>query len=377
MSPNLDSTESLRAAAETSLRRIMDGVELRAPEAEALMGAVVAGLLEEVQVAALLTALEMRGPGASELSGFGAALLARMIPVPETPVGTMDTCGTGGSQKPTLNTSTLAGLVAAACGAYVAKHGNRSASGRCGSLDVLEALGAETDLDPATTSRLLKKHRFAFVNARSHHPVLARVARVRKQLGFRTVFNLLGPILSPARVQRQLLGVSSAAAGPVLAQALAQMGRERAWVVSGPDGLDEIALSETTAVWAVEGGRVRAFALEPRVLRLEPAPFAALTGGSVAENRRRFEALLSGEDRGAARDHVALNAAAALVVADVAQDLADGLAMARAALEDGHVLRLFTAWREDTRAAGKPETREDAPEAPGPEMPNPSKDELR
>lgn len=342
--------EALRARAEQSFLRAVSGAALEAPEAEALMQGMVDGRLSDLRIAALLAALEARGPAPSELAGFAAALSARMIPVPGVPEGAMDTCGTGGSGLATLNTSTLAGIVAAAAGATVAKHGNRSASGRCGSLDVLEALGAIVELPPETTGALLARYRFTFVNARAHHPALARLAPIRKALGFRTVFNLLGPMLSPAGVRRQLLGVSDHRMAPVIAEALSRLGHERAWVVAGPGRLDEIALTDSSAIFEVEGDRVRSFAIEPRALGLEPAPFSALEGGSIEENARRFMALLSGEDRGPARDHVALNAAAALVVAGVVKDLASGLERAFDRLESGAVLALFDAWREATRA---------------------------
>jgi anthranilate phosphoribosyltransferase len=335
------------------------GHDLPSDRAAELMTRVVDGELSDVQVAAFLAALAARGPTPDELAGFARPLLARMIPLPEVPAGAIDTCGTGGSGLPTLNTSTLAAFVAAGAGVPVAKHGNRSASGRCGSLDVLEALGANVELDPDAVSALLRRSGFTFANARAHHPALGRLGPLRKALGFRTVFNLLGPMLSPARVRRQLLGVSDPRLAPVMAGALARLGRERAWIVAGPGGLDEIGLHGVTAVWKVEGSKLTEDRIDPAALGLGGDP-VEIRGGDVEANARRFVAVLAGEDRGAARDHVALNAGAALVVAGAAEDLARGLELARATLDGGAALRCFEAWRDATRAPAPPPPSESA-----------------
>ncbi|MEO1228706.1 MAG: anthranilate phosphoribosyltransferase [Myxococcota bacterium] len=315
--------------------------------AEALMTAVMRGDLADTQVAAALGALEARGAEAGELRGFARALIARMVPI-EAPEDALDTAGTGGSGQATLNTSTLAGVVAAAAGAPVAKHGNRSASGNCGSLDVLEALGAATDLSPEQSAALLTEHRFTFVNARSHHPGLGRLGPLRKTLGFRTVFNLLGPMLNPAGVRRQLLGLSRPEAGPALARALADMGHTHAWVVAGPDRLDELALGGESRVWEVRDGAVECFSVDPADYALSPPDPAALAGGDASHNAARFLAILDGSDRGAAHDHVALNAGAALVVGGRAAALDEGITQAVTALESGAALDLFSRWRQAT-----------------------------
>lgn len=330
---------------------------LETEEAERLMHAVMAGELEDVAVAGLLGALAAREITPAELAGFAAALSARMVPL-TGPEGAIDTCGTGGSGRATLNTSTLAGVVSAACGAVVAKHGNRSASGRCGSLDVLEALGACVDLSPEDNEACLLEHRFAFVNARAHHPGLARLGPVRKALGFRTVFNLLGPILNPARVRRQLLGVSRADLGPALAEALLRMGHTKAWVVAGPGGLDEIGLLGSTQVWSVASGEVKAWTLDPQAeLGLSaPALGDALDGGDAKYNARRFMEILGGKDQGPASDFVALNAGAALVVADLAKSLDEGFETARNCLRSGRAAETFTTWTEATRRRGEPKS---------------------
>lgn len=334
---------------------------LSAEDAESLMTAVMSGALPEIQIAAVLGALEARGPSAAELRGFAQALRQRMVPL-AAPPGAIDTAGTGGSGRATLNTSTMAGVIAAAAGATVAKHGNRSASGNCGSLDVLEALGARTELSPEGAAQILAEHRFTFVNARRHHPGLGRLGPLRKALGFRTVFNLLGPMLNPARVQRQLLGVSRPEAAPALARALADMGHLHSWVVAGPNHLDELGLEGESEVWEVREGDVRRLRVDPRELGLAAPHSEAFIGGDAAHNGRRFLALLEGLDQSPARDHVALNAAAALVVADHAEDLRDGYAQAIAALDSGAAQALFSAWRSATQVSGPEETQVSSPE---------------
>lgn len=323
------------------------------PEADHLMGAIADGDLTDVQVAAVLGALASRPPSASELAGFVGALRRRMIPLPGAPAGAIDTCGTGGSSAPTLNTSTLAGLVASAAGAVVAKHGNRSASGRCGSLDVLETLGVELDLVPSENGRILARHHFCFANAREHHPALGRLGPLRRSLGVRTVFNLLGPLLNPAGVRRQLLGVSDPRVGPLVARTLVELEHEHAWVVCGSGGLDELSLVGPSKVWAVESGRIRAFELEPRALGLGPASPSECLGGDPDYNARRFLSLLDGAP-GPAADLVVLNAAAALLIAGVAKDLSEGIASAREALSSGAAKTRFLEWKSATCAVSVP-----------------------
>lgn len=318
--------------------------------AETLMNAIVSGRLPDLQVAGVLGALEARGASGAELEGFARALSVRMVPL-HAPAGAIDTAGTGGSGRATLNTSTLAGVVAAAGGAVVAKHGNRSASGNCGSLDVLEALGANVELSPSTSADLLGQYGFTFVNARRHHPGLGKLGPIRQALGFRTVFNLLGPILSPARVRRQLLGVSRREVAPALAEALRRMGHEVAWVVSGPDGLDELDLDGESTVWAVKAGTIERFVVRPKRLGLASAEPEALRGGDAQYNAARFLEILTGQDQGPARDHVLLNAGAALVIAGLEPDLPRGLDRARASIDDGRAARLFEGWTRATRAA--------------------------
>ncbi|MBX2813506.1 MAG: anthranilate phosphoribosyltransferase [Myxococcales bacterium] len=339
-----------------TLQTLIRGEPLSLEAATSFMRAMMDGELSEPQMAAALAVLEIRNPTPQELSGFIEALTNRMILIPDVPDGTIDTCGTGGSGGATLNTSTMAGIVAAASGATVAKHGNRSASGRCGSLDVLEALGAQVQVGPKDISELLKKHRFAFVNARQHHPGLGRLGPLRSQLGFRTVFNILGPMVSPARVRRQLVGVSHPRLAPIIAETLSLLNHERSWVVCGPDNHDEIALHGPTHVWAIEPSGVSEFQLDPRDAGLpmsQTVSEPALRGGDTSYNAHRFESILRGEDSSPAQDYVALNAGAALFIAGLAEDLKDGVAQALTTIKSGEAFQTFVAWRDDTVARTK------------------------
>lgn len=323
--------------------RLLGGAPLAAGDAEGLMAEILDGALPEVATAAVLTAIAQRGVTGPELAGFASAMRARVHAV-RAPVGAIDTCGTGGSGLDTINTSTLAGLVVAAEGVAVAKHGNRSSSGRCGSMDVLEALGVDVDVPPDRVPALFARSRFVFLNARRHHPALAPLGAVRKALGFRTVFNLLGPICNPAGVRRQLVGVSDPEAARLVARALADLGTERAMVVSAHDRLDELSPCGPTMIFDVEAGRVRASTLEPSEVGLEPISMSAIEGGSKQDNLRAFVEVLEG--RGGPRaQHVALNAGAALLVAGRVESLREGVARAARVLDSGAALAAFETYR--------------------------------
>jgi anthranilate phosphoribosyltransferase len=264
--------------------------------------------------------------------------------------GLVDTCGTGGSGLPTTNTSTVCAFVLAAAGVPVAKHGNRASSGRCGSMDVLEELGVAIEIGPDAAGSLLADQGLAFLFAPLYHPAMRHVAPVRRSLGFRTVFNFLGPLCNPAGARRQLLGVSDPSMAPRMARALAGLGSERVLVVWGEDGLDELSLGAPTRTWELVDGELTEGRLTPEELGLEPASFEALAGGDRAENARHFLAILAGEDRGPRADHLALNAGAALMVAGRARDIAAGIEQARELVACGAVLERFEAYRAASRA---------------------------
>jgi anthranilate phosphoribosyltransferase len=297
------------------------------------------GIFDAAQKAALLVALAMKGESAAEIAGAAAAMRRRVVAIPHGRPLALDTCGTGGDGKGTFNVSTAAALVAAAGGAAVAKHGNRSVSSRSGSADVLAALGVELEVTPEVAARALDEIGIAFLFAPRLHPAMREVMPVRRALGVRTVFNLLGPLTNPAGARRQLLGVYARDKVEVLARVLLELGAEHALVVHGSDGLDEITLTGPTSVAEVRDGRVASYELTPEELGAERAPLAALLGGTPEENARRMSALLAGAERGPLAELVAINAGAALYVAGRAADLAGGARLARALLASGAAAR--------------------------------------
>jgi len=296
------------------------------------------GEATQAQIGALLTAMRLRGETLPELLGAVRAARARMSRV-EAPAGTLDVCGTGGDGVGTLNVSTATAFVVAACGVPVAKHGNRALSSRAGGADVLAVLGVEIAAGDAAS--VLARFGLTFLFAPNHHPALRHAAAARAEMGFRTLFNLVGPLCNPAGVRRQLLGVFDPAWLEPVARSLGALGTEAAWVVHG-QGLDELTLAGETQVCAWRDGAVSRFTVTPEDAGLERAPVAAILGGDPPENAARLLALLEGE-RGAYHDTVVLNAAAALVVAGKADRLADGAAQAAEALRNGAALRLLRA----------------------------------
>ena len=312
-----------------ALRRLLARQDLSRGETEGLFGQLMDGSFDEAQKAALLVALAMKGESPEEIAGAAAAMRSRVVPILHRQALAIDTCGTGGDGRGTFNISTAAALLAAAGGAVVAKHGNRSVSSRSGSADVLAALGVRLEVEPEAAGRALDDIGIAFLFAPRLHPAMREVMPVRRALGVRTVFNLLGPLTNPAGAQAQVLGVYARERVEVLARVLLALGTRHALVVHGSDGLDEITTTGETFVAEVRDGRVTSFTLAPEDLGLRRTTLAALQGGSPEENARRMEELLAGESDGPLADVVALNAGAALYVAGRAPDLAAGLAAAR------------------------------------------------
>ena len=334
-----------------ALARAVDGHDLSDAEMTAAMEEILGGAADAAAVAGLLVALRMKGETTGELVGAARVLRARAVRVPGAPPGAIDTCGTGGDGAGTLNVSTAAGLVAAACGVPVAKHGNRAVSGRVGGADVLEALGVRLELPAAALGECLRTTGFAFLFAPALHPAMRHAAAPRRALGMRTLFNLLGPLANPAGVRRQVVGVFDRRWVTPMAEALAALGTERAWVVHGAGGLDELALEGESTVVEVVDGRLRAFTVTPAAAGLAPAPAAALAVESVAGAAASLQRVLAGE-RGPARDVVCLNAAAALVVAGAAPDLRAGAARAADALDGGDAAALLGRVVRFTTQAG-------------------------
>jgi anthranilate phosphoribosyltransferase len=323
-----------------ALARVVEGHDLSEVEMAAAVEAILAGTASAAQIGGLLVALRMKGETVDELTGAARVLRAHAVPIPGVPDGAVDTCGTGGDGAATLNVSTAAGLVAAAAGVPVAKHGNRAVSGTVGGADVLEALGVALVLPPVALGACLRTVGFAFLFAPALQPALRHAAGARRELGLRTLFNLLGPLTNPARVRRQVIGVFDRRWLEPMAAVLVRLGAERAWVVHGAGGLDEIALEGETALAEVRDGTVHVRTMTAGEAGLGPASSAALRVGSVAEAAARLRAILAGE-AGPGRDIVCLNAGAALVVADAARDLREGTVQAAAAIDSGAAAQLL------------------------------------
>ena len=339
-SPGADLRDAIRALAAG------DGLGREA--ARAVMGRILAGEATPAQIGALLMAVHLRGLSPAEIAGLAEAMRGAALEAGPCRPEAIDVVGTGGDSSSTINISTAAALVAAACGAKVAKHGNRSITSRCGSADVLEALGIPIDLPPAETRERIDRLGFGFYFAPKYHPAMRHAAGPRKELGIRTVFNILGPLSNPAGVRRQLVGVYEDGLRQVVAEVLCSLGSERAWVVHAPvpggGGLDEIGLHGVTRVSVVEGGAVREQEVSPEDARLPVQGAAALAGGDAARNAALLLAVFGGE-KGPHRDAVVLNAAAALCIADLAVDLEAGARAAEAAIDGGRVRALVTDLR--------------------------------
>ncbi len=291
------------------------------------------------QIGALLFAFGARLPSALELTGAARALRNQMtrLPLLDPPKSLVDTCGTGGSGLDTFNTSTIAAFVVAASGQAVAKHGNRRATSRCGSADLLEALGVKVDCLPATAARCLALTNFCFMFAPRYHGATRRVQKIRRELGFRTIFNFLGPLSNPCGATRQVLGVSEPRIQEQMAHALLALGCEHALVVHGEDGLDEITTTGKTTVLEVVSGAVRCWVLEPEAVGVARALPSQITGFQPAESAQVARAILAGE-RGPRTDLVVINAGAALYVGGTADSIEEGVAQARESLQNGQAL---------------------------------------
>jgi anthranilate phosphoribosyltransferase len=322
------------------LARLLHGERLSEAEAGAAMATIMDGEATPAQIGGFLAALAVRGETEDEVVGFARTMRARAVPIRSR--GAIDTCGTGGDGSSTFNISTVASFVVAACGVPVAKHGNRSA--RCGSADVLEALGVKIDASPETVQRSLDDHGWAFLFAPGFHAATRHAVLPRKELGVRTVFNLLGPLTNPALPEAQIVGVPRAELCGFMARCLARLGTRRAWVVHG-SGLDELSLAGETEVAALEDGRVRSIRVVPEDAGLGRAPVGALQGGAPQDNARIAREVLRGDD-GPPADVVVLNAAAALVAAGRAADLRAGTQRARQALADGSAAKVLDRARE-------------------------------
>ncbi len=317
-------------------------------EAEAAFGALFEGEGTPAQMGGFLMALRTRGETVDEYAAAASVMRSKCNAV-TAPAGAIDIVGTGGDGKGTLNISTATAFVVAGAGVTVAKHGNRNLSSKSGAADALTELGLNVMVGPDVVERCLTEAGIGFMMAPMHHPAIRHVMPVRAELGTRTIFNILGPLTNPAGVKRQLTGAFSDALIRPMAETLLALGSEKAWLVHGSDGTDEITICGTTSVSAVEGGAVRDFTVHPEDAGLSPHPFEAILGGTPADNAQAFRALLDGAP-GAYRDAVLLNAAAALMVADRTGTLPDGVALARHSIDSGAAKAKVDALRRLTNA---------------------------
>ena len=316
-----------------AIHLLVQSIHLSEAEMAECMKEIMEGRATEAQVAAFLTALRIKGETVEEITG-AARIMREKAATIKAPEGVLDTCGTGGDMAHTFNISTAAAVVTAAAGVPVAKHGNRSVSSKSGSADVLEALGVRIDLPPEKVERSLFETGFGFLFAPLFHPSMKYAVGPRKDIGIRTLFNILGPLTNPAGAKRQLLGVFADRLTDTLAEVLGNLGAEDIMVVHGEDGLDEITISDGTKVSRWKGGRIETFYITPEDFGFRKADVQSLSGGDKNENAKILRSLFNGE-KGPKRDVVLMNTAAALVVADKAKDFADALFLASEVIDSG------------------------------------------
>lgn len=320
-------------------------------EAAAAMEEIMTGYASPAQFGAFVTALRLKGETVDEIVGMARVMRAKAVRV-DFDGALLDTCGTGGDASGSFNVSTAAAFVAAGAGARVAKHGNRAMSSRCGSADVLEALGARIDLTAEQVAYCLREAGVAFMFAPSFHPAMKFAAAPRREIGVRTVFNILGPLTNPAGAQMQVLGVPGPDVAEKMAQALGRLGSRHAMVVHSEDGLDELSVCGPTLVCEVREGTVRSLRVTPEDAGLRRWDREAIRGGTPEENAAAMRRVLAGQERGALRDFVVLNAAAGLVVSGRAADLREGAALAERAIDTGAALACLDRFVEVTRSLG-------------------------
>jgi len=342
-------TQGASVMVTAALDAVASGQDLSADRAAEVLAEIMNGNVPDAQIAGLLIALRTKGETVDELAGLARAMRALAVPVRARAGELLDTAGTGGGRR-SYNVSTTAALIAAGAGCAVAKHGNRSATSLSGSADVLEALGARIDLDAAGVARCIEEAGFGFMFAPAHHQATRFVIPVRRELGVRTIFNFLGPLTNPAGARRQLVGVSDVRYLETIAGALAQLGVERALVVAGEDGLDEVSASAPTRVVEVNGPDLRAYTVTPAQLGVAAATPEGPEGGTPERNAAVTRAVLAGE-HGPARELALVNAGAAIYAAGAADSLAAGVERARVAIDDGSAARTLERYVATTLAA--------------------------
>jgi len=333
------------------IQKMIDRVDLTEPEARSAMEEIMAGQATDAQIAGFLTALRMKGETAQELIGFARVMREKAEPLWDgDPLPVLDTCGTGGDRSGTFNISTTAAFVAAGAGVHVAKHGNRSASSRCGSADVMEALGLDIQMPIDRLRHAIKDVGIGFLFAPRFHSSMKHAMPARAQLKVRTVFNILGPLASPAAACFHVVGVSSPEIMELMANALVGLGLEHAFVVHGANGMDEVSLSSRTFVVEIRNGEIRQFVMTPEDFGISSAKIESIQGGDASENARLIEAIFRGEP-GPKRDIVLLNAAPAIVAAGAASTWKDGIRLAAESIDSGAAMRKLEELRELSRSS--------------------------
>ncbi len=319
-----------------SIAAVVSGQSLTMEEASSVMREIMEGEATPAQLGAFLTALALKGETTQEIAGMARVMRDMALRV-EVDGELVDTVGTGGDGKNTFNISTATAFVAAGAGLKVAKHGNRAASGSCGSADVLEALGVQIELSPVAVAQCINEVGVGFMFAPAFHPAMRHAGPVRREIGIRTVFNILGPLTNPAGAQTQLLGVAFPELGGIMAEVLGLLGSHHAMIVHGAGGLDEISLSGDTSVWEVRGGQVEEWTIRVEDTGLPETPIEAIRGGSKEENAATMLRLFQGE-QGAVRDMVLLNSAGVLMVGDKAETIRQGVEMSAGIIDSGAAL---------------------------------------
>ncbi|MEE8373658.1 MAG: anthranilate phosphoribosyltransferase [Dehalococcoidia bacterium] len=334
-----------------ALAKVVSGNDLTMAEARDVMTEIMQGQATQAQIGAFLTALRMKGETADEITGCAQAMRESAVRVTPRQEVLVDTCGTGGDSSGTFNISTTVAFVAAGAGLAVAKHGNRSVSSQCGSADLLQALGVNLELNAEQVARCIDEVGIGFLFAPLLHPAMKHAVGPRKEIGLRTIFNILGPLTNPAGAKRQLLGVYDGSLTELMAEALRALGTEHAFVVHGADGLDELSVTGSNRISELRDGRVKTYDLDPQQLGLARAKISDLAGGTSEDNAAITKEMLDGK-RGPKRDVVLLNAAAVLVAGDKAADFADALTLAAESIDSGNARHKLDQLVEFTQHPG-------------------------
>jgi len=333
----------------TFIVKVVDRMNLTENEAEQAMEIIMDGSATQAQIGSFLTALRMKGETVEEITGFARTMRKKAECIYPKVDFSVDTCGTGGDCANTINISTGAAFVVSAAGVPVAKHGNRSVSSKCGSADVLEALGCKIDLQPENVAKCIEEIGIGFLFAPGFHKSMKNAASPRKEIGIRTVFNILGPLTNPANASGQLIGVFKKELVDTIAEVLLRLGTKRAVIVHGSDGLDEITISGSTFVTELNEGKISSYILSPDDFGIQRSRVEELRGGEKAENALIIKEVLNGQRKGAARDAIILNSAAALYVGNKVKDIAEGVSLAYEIIDSGKAVKKLDEFIEYTR----------------------------